>query len=369
MLSATGGYTGYSYDPYGAVTSGNTPTADYFGFAGEYTDAETGFEYLQARYYDPNTGEFISVDPLKDLTGQPYAYAGDDPLSATDPTGLCDWWNILCWFSTPAYAPGLPGTPDDITHLVQQAKAEGYGDLLPYLNSFYQLIGGSAIETLCNPQASAADKAFALASLIPIGRVFRVLDVSATTGARILQELRAEEDLAQVGENTANRAPFFPLNTIKRGTAGDLHTFIQGEDKTCWAACSRMVLADKGIEKDEEALIAALGVGSDKTYLQNVPALFEAAGISSVDHYMDLTFDDLRAAVKLGGKAIVKVGKYLISSTGSVPFYHAVIVDSITNKWVYLRDPGVAAADKVVYAVPVEIFRKAWRNGEAVIIH
>ncbi len=88
VLSATGGYTGYSYDPYGAVTSGNTPTTDYFGFAGEYTDAETGFEYLQARYYDPATGQFISVDPLKDLTGQPYAYTSDNPLSASDPTGL-----------------------------------------------------------------------------------------------------------------------------------------------------------------------------------------------------------------------------------------------------------------------------------------
>jgi RHS repeat-associated protein len=96
VLSATGGYTGYSYDPYGAVTSGNTPTADYFGFAGEYTDAETGFEYLQARYYDPNTGEFLSVDPFKDLTGQPYAYAGDNPLTWTDPSGLCPWYDPLC---------------------------------------------------------------------------------------------------------------------------------------------------------------------------------------------------------------------------------------------------------------------------------
>jgi RHS repeat-associated protein len=89
VLSASGSITAsYSYDPYGAITSGNTPTTDYFGFAGEYTDAETGFEYLQARYYDPATGQFISVDPLKDLTGQPYAYAGDNPLTWTDSTVL-----------------------------------------------------------------------------------------------------------------------------------------------------------------------------------------------------------------------------------------------------------------------------------------
>ncbi|MHB8329000.1 MAG: RHS repeat-associated core domain-containing protein [Acidimicrobiales bacterium] len=40
------------------------------------------------RYYDPATGQFISSDPLVDLTGQPYAYAGDNPVNATDPLGL-----------------------------------------------------------------------------------------------------------------------------------------------------------------------------------------------------------------------------------------------------------------------------------------
>jgi RHS repeat-associated protein len=34
-----------------AVTGSTGATR--FGFAGEYTDTETGFQYLQARYYDP----------------------------------------------------------------------------------------------------------------------------------------------------------------------------------------------------------------------------------------------------------------------------------------------------------------------------
>jgi RHS repeat-associated protein len=40
------------------------------------------------RYYDPATGQFLSVDPLVDATGQPYAYTGDDPANGTDPLGL-----------------------------------------------------------------------------------------------------------------------------------------------------------------------------------------------------------------------------------------------------------------------------------------
>ena len=43
------------------------------------------------RYYDPGTGQFLSVDPLVDATGQPYAYTGDDPVNGVDPNGLSPW--------------------------------------------------------------------------------------------------------------------------------------------------------------------------------------------------------------------------------------------------------------------------------------
>jgi hypothetical protein len=45
------------------------------------------YVYLRARYYDPATGQFINHDPLSGLTKQPYTYASDNPLNATDPTG------------------------------------------------------------------------------------------------------------------------------------------------------------------------------------------------------------------------------------------------------------------------------------------
>jgi RHS repeat-associated protein len=49
---------------------------------------ETGLQYLQARFYDPATGQFLSRDPLQELTRQPYSYAGDDPLNLVDPSGM-----------------------------------------------------------------------------------------------------------------------------------------------------------------------------------------------------------------------------------------------------------------------------------------
>jgi hypothetical protein len=46
-----------------------------------------GLMYLTNRYYDPETAQFISVDPLVGMTRQAYAYAADDPVNETDPNG------------------------------------------------------------------------------------------------------------------------------------------------------------------------------------------------------------------------------------------------------------------------------------------
>jgi uncharacterized protein RhaS with RHS repeats len=41
------------------------------------------------RYYDPRTGQFLTVDPLVDTTGLAYSYGSDDPVLTADPSGLC----------------------------------------------------------------------------------------------------------------------------------------------------------------------------------------------------------------------------------------------------------------------------------------
>ncbi len=78
----------YSYDAYGNVT-GHVGVNTALQYAGQYTDVETGLQYLRARYYDPATAQFLTRDPLVAQTQQPYAYALDDPLDIADPSGLC----------------------------------------------------------------------------------------------------------------------------------------------------------------------------------------------------------------------------------------------------------------------------------------
>jgi RHS repeat-associated protein len=49
----------------------------------------TGFHYLRARYYDPVTGQFLTVDPNVATTLSPYGYVEGDPLNSADPSGKC----------------------------------------------------------------------------------------------------------------------------------------------------------------------------------------------------------------------------------------------------------------------------------------
>ena len=77
----------YDYDAYGNELTRDQNDSNPFRYCGEYYDTETGFIYLRARYYDPNTGRFISQDPAHDGLNW-YAYCGDNPVNYFDTMGL-----------------------------------------------------------------------------------------------------------------------------------------------------------------------------------------------------------------------------------------------------------------------------------------
>ncbi len=81
------------YTPFGIPYYGSDLNKDQAGFTGHIRDGATDLNYMQARYYDPVIGRFLSVDPVGFLdTGEPgqfnrYAYTWNDPINATDPNG------------------------------------------------------------------------------------------------------------------------------------------------------------------------------------------------------------------------------------------------------------------------------------------
>ena len=64
-----------------------------FRYRGYYYDTETELYYLQTRYYDPETGRFITIDGIEYLDPETinglnlYAYCGNNPVMNVDPTG------------------------------------------------------------------------------------------------------------------------------------------------------------------------------------------------------------------------------------------------------------------------------------------
>ena len=100
-------YGYYTYDAWGNVTahtrSGGTPSTtsivyrNPIRYRGYVYDNETGWYYLQSRYYDPanhrfiNADSYASTDSTDPISCNMFAYCGNNPVNRIDPTGEA-WW-------------------------------------------------------------------------------------------------------------------------------------------------------------------------------------------------------------------------------------------------------------------------------------
>ncbi|HXM51466.1 MAG TPA: PKD domain-containing protein [Pyrinomonadaceae bacterium] len=93
LTNASGAITdAYDYDAFGNLInrSGTTPN-DYL-YSGEQFDASLGFYNLRARYMNPESGRFLSVDTFEGSSSDPlslhkYLYVSANPINGIDPTG------------------------------------------------------------------------------------------------------------------------------------------------------------------------------------------------------------------------------------------------------------------------------------------
>ena len=110
----------YSYTAFGEceieTDTNGIATKNPIRYRGYYFDEETGFYYLKTRYYDPETGRFITIDDISYLAPDTinglnlYAYCGNNPVMYVDPSGTFNWkfweWD---WRKIGLAALGLPG--------------------------------------------------------------------------------------------------------------------------------------------------------------------------------------------------------------------------------------------------------------------
>lgn len=73
------------YLPFGTSVEGEI---NDIGYTGHKFDKDIGLNYMQARYYDPVIGRFMSPDPIGSADQfSLYTYVGNDPINENDPTG------------------------------------------------------------------------------------------------------------------------------------------------------------------------------------------------------------------------------------------------------------------------------------------
>ena len=94
----------YTYDEWGKILSVTGTLAGTIGqinpirYRGYYYDNETGFYFLQSRYYDPETGRFLNADSvisgmLESVHGYNlFAYCDNNPINKSDSTGNWPKW-------------------------------------------------------------------------------------------------------------------------------------------------------------------------------------------------------------------------------------------------------------------------------------
>jgi RHS repeat-associated protein len=82
----------YRYDVFGNMTASAGTFVNIVGYRGGRFDVVLGLYYFRARLYDPERGEFTTVDPEPGLLSSPvslhrYLYAAADGVNNVDPTG------------------------------------------------------------------------------------------------------------------------------------------------------------------------------------------------------------------------------------------------------------------------------------------
>lgn len=95
LLNASGtGELMYTYDDFGETTvTGTSSSKNEICYTGGIYDADTGLYYLNARYYDPDDSQMITIDDASygdntdALSLNLYAYCENDPVNNSDPSG------------------------------------------------------------------------------------------------------------------------------------------------------------------------------------------------------------------------------------------------------------------------------------------
>ncbi len=138
----------YTYDPYGnIITQTNSAVADAnpYRYRGYRYDEETGFYYLNSRYYNPRTGRFLNADGMLKASGSVlghnmFAYTSNNPIMYVDPSGFCAFANIDD-MQQEGHDTGCGGVPLSNGYIGTGWSSLGNEDVVIFIDFSFTMLG------------------------------------------------------------------------------------------------------------------------------------------------------------------------------------------------------------------------------------
>ncbi|HEX3047112.1 MAG TPA: polymorphic toxin-type HINT domain-containing protein, partial [Bacillota bacterium] len=129
----------YKFKPYGEREAYSGSFSTDYQFTGKPGIDEVGLSYFGARFYDPETGRFLSVDPGRQGLNW-YAYCANNPLKYVDPNGrayeLTKTWAATGWVAAAADGPLPVGDAVYVGGIVVLAVGETCATYGPQIMQF-----------------------------------------------------------------------------------------------------------------------------------------------------------------------------------------------------------------------------------------
>ncbi len=173
--------TAFSYGAWGTVAAGSAVdnSLDYGGGWGYWHDATLGLSYVRARWMNPSTGSWLSVDPV---SSEPrYSYVHNMPTAHTDPSGRQQGMVEMPYYLLGKALADSPAYKTGVKVGVAHGFAAGWDAFVKVLvdsnePAWYKLVESAAIDNqagmqkvkaVVDPSTMAVWKSFT--ALIPIG--------------------------------------------------------------------------------------------------------------------------------------------------------------------------------------------------------